>query len=146
MSQAELGRALGRHGFPMEQQTVLTIERGSRPLKWEEGHAIAEVLGVEPESLTRPADERATLLAEMRAADLAIAAIDRERQTRRVQLEQEVERLTAEIAEHEQLRQEAAKRLVEILTAEGRPDLAGQYINLQPAEEKIAIWRELRNG
>ena len=31
----------------MEQQTILTIERGSRPLKAEEPEAIAEVLGID---------------------------------------------------------------------------------------------------
>ena len=43
------------------------------PLKLEEAHAIAEVLGVEPEALTKPADDRADALAQFRAAELAIA-------------------------------------------------------------------------
>lgn len=146
MSQAELGRALGRYGFPMEQQTILTIERGSRPLKWEEGHAIAEVLGVDPEALTGPADERSDALAQLRAAELAIAGVNAERDTEHDRHRREIERLTAEIAQHEQRRQEAATKLKALLVAEGRPDLASQYANLTPAEGMIAIWRAARNG
>jgi transcriptional regulator with XRE-family HTH domain len=142
MSQAELGRALGHRGFPMEQQTILTIERGSRPLKWEEGHVIAEVLGVDPESLTRPADERTEALEKLNTAEAAIDRCDRERRHH----EQEVNRLTAEIAQLEQLRREAAQRLVAIFDAEGRPDLASHYANLESAEDWIASWRELHNG
>lgn len=43
MSQEDLARALTALGFPCHQQTVLKIERGSRPLKLAEAHAIAEV-------------------------------------------------------------------------------------------------------
>jgi transcriptional regulator with XRE-family HTH domain len=147
MSQAELGRALGRYGFPMEQQTILTIERGSRPLKVEEAHAIAEVLGVEPEALSSPANERADLLGQVRAAELAIAAINAERDAENDRHRREIERLGAEVAQHEQQRQEAARRLVVLLDAEGRSDLASQYANPKPAESLIArSWRAARNG
>jgi hypothetical protein len=35
---------------------------------------------------------------------------------------------------------------VAVLEEQGRPDLASHYTDLQPAEEKLAIWRELRHG
>jgi transcriptional regulator with XRE-family HTH domain len=146
MSQAELGRALGSHGFPMEQQTILTIERGSRPLKWEEGHAIAEVLGVDPESLTGPADDRADLLAQLRAAELAIAGLNSEREAEHDRHRRELEQLTAEIAHHEQQWRETRERLVAIFEAQGRTDLASHYARLPLPTEQIAAWQAVRNG
>jgi transcriptional regulator with XRE-family HTH domain len=135
LSQEDLGQRLALRGFPMKQQTILTIEGGSRPLKWEEGHAIAEVLGVDPESLTVPTEERAALLEELRAAETAIVRCDRERR----EYQHEVDRLTREIERHDQQRHRAAERLVAVLDAEGRPDLAEFYTDLPPAEELINL-------
>ena len=86
------------------------------------------------------------MLARLRAADLAIAAINRERNAEHDRHHREVERLTGEIAEHEQQRQEAARQLVAIFETQGRPDLAGIYATLQPAEEQLATWKAMRNG
>jgi transcriptional regulator with XRE-family HTH domain len=140
MSQAELGRALGRHGFgKMEQQVVLMIENGRRPLKCEEAEAIAQVLGVDYQALTTPADDRSGALAQIRAAELAIASINADRDAEYDRHRREIERLTDEITQHEQKRQAAAAKLVELLTAEGRPDLASVYADLAPAEEMISM-------
>lgn len=45
-SQAELGEALTRAGFNVQQQTVLKIEQGTRPLKIWEALVVAVVLDV----------------------------------------------------------------------------------------------------
>jgi transcriptional regulator with XRE-family HTH domain len=51
-SQSDLARLLEQHGLPFQQQTILKIEKGSRPLKLEEASVIADVLGIELSSLT----------------------------------------------------------------------------------------------
>ena len=43
LSQDDLAQALAAFGFPMHQQTILKIEKGSRPIKLAEAFAIAEV-------------------------------------------------------------------------------------------------------
>ena len=45
-SQAELARRLGALDFPVQQPTVLKIEKGTRPLKFDEASSIADLLGV----------------------------------------------------------------------------------------------------
>jgi transcriptional regulator with XRE-family HTH domain len=142
MSQAELGRALGHRGFPMEQQTILTIERGSRPLKLEEFAVIAELLRVDPGSLVEKLDERSAALEQLRIAETAIARCDHERQQHR----QEIERLDQEIEHYDQRRRETAEQLAARLKAEGRPDLASFYANLLPAEDLITTWKKARDG
>src|SRR5829696_2368585 len=62
MSQADLAQELTRRGFPIQQQTILTIEKGTRPLKLEEAEEIAKVLRVDPRSLVESDDERTALL------------------------------------------------------------------------------------
>ena len=51
-SQSDLAGLLEQRGLPFQQQTILKIEKGSRPLKLEEAFVIADVLGVELSSLT----------------------------------------------------------------------------------------------
>jgi transcriptional regulator with XRE-family HTH domain len=46
MSQEGLARELARHDLPFRQQTVLKVEGGSRPLKFEEAATIALILGL----------------------------------------------------------------------------------------------------
>jgi transcriptional regulator with XRE-family HTH domain len=142
LSQEDLGQRLALHGMPMKQQTILTIEGGSRPLKWEEGHAIAAVLGVDPESLTVPTEKRVALLEELRAAETAIVRCDRERQPHQY----EINRLNREIERQDQRRHKAAAKLANLLRAEDRPDLASLYADLPPIEELITTWEQTRNG
>jgi transcriptional regulator with XRE-family HTH domain len=143
LSQDQLGEELGRHGFPMKQQTILTIEGGKRPLKAEELYVIAEVLQVDPGSLTAQSDKRAAALERFRTAETAIARCDRERRG----YQQEVDRLTREIERLDHERHKAAEELVALFTAEGRAaDLAKPYIDLPPAEEMITTWEQARRG
>jgi transcriptional regulator with XRE-family HTH domain len=136
LSQAQLAEQLNKRGHAFAQQGILKIERGSRPLRLDEAQDIAEVLGVEPAALTRQMDERLAKLDQIRAAEAAIIRLDRERQ-------EHWDKLSAQIAEVETQRQEAAQQLATILTDQGRPDLAQQYANLQPAEQMLADWRAL---
>jgi transcriptional regulator with XRE-family HTH domain len=142
MTQGELAEQLSQRGLSFQQQGILKVERGSRPLRVDELLIIAEVLEVDQESLTRQMDERLAALEQLSTAETAAARCDAERR----QHQEEVNRLTAEIADHEQRRQDAAKRLVEVLKAQGRPDLAQMYTNLPPVEEQIATWRAVRDG
>jgi transcriptional regulator with XRE-family HTH domain len=48
MSQADLARALTARGFPFQQQGVLKLEGGTRPLRLEEALAIAEIFDAPP--------------------------------------------------------------------------------------------------
>ena len=73
MSQAELADELTHRGYTFQQQGILKVERGSRPLKLEEAQVIAEVLRVDPESLTKQMDERLAALEQLNTADAAIA-------------------------------------------------------------------------
>jgi transcriptional regulator with XRE-family HTH domain len=51
-SQSDLAGLLEQRGLPFQQQTILKIEKGSRPLKLEEASVIADVLGIELSDLT----------------------------------------------------------------------------------------------
>src|SRR5215217_1050226 len=51
-SQSDLAGLLEQRGLPFQQQTILKIEKGSRPLKLEEASVIADILGIELSSLT----------------------------------------------------------------------------------------------
>ena len=53
MSQTELARQLNVRGLPFHQQTVQRIEKGERPLRLNEAHAIAEILGSDPADMAR---------------------------------------------------------------------------------------------
>ena len=53
MTQTELARQLNVRGLPFHQQTVQRIEKGDRPLRLNEAHAIAEILGSDPGDMAR---------------------------------------------------------------------------------------------
>jgi transcriptional regulator with XRE-family HTH domain len=65
MSQADLARELTTRGFSFQQQGVLRLEGGARPLRLEEGLAIAEIFDVNPAVLVYPAAETAALYAQL---------------------------------------------------------------------------------
>jgi transcriptional regulator with XRE-family HTH domain len=78
-SQADLASALERRGISFQQQTVLKVEKGSRPLKLEEAVIIADELGIvmddlvtifreELEARTKVVEARA----QLRQAELAV--------------------------------------------------------------------------
>jgi transcriptional regulator with XRE-family HTH domain len=51
-SQSDLAGLLEQRGLPFQQQTILKIEKGARPLRLEEAVVIADILGIELSSLT----------------------------------------------------------------------------------------------
>jgi transcriptional regulator with XRE-family HTH domain len=65
MSQADLARELTTRGFPFQQQGVLKLEGGTRPLRFEEGLAIAEIFDVNPALLSDPPAEAAAAAAQL---------------------------------------------------------------------------------
>jgi transcriptional regulator with XRE-family HTH domain len=66
-SQSDLAGMLEQRGLPFQQQTILKIEKGTRPLKLEEAYVIADILGIELSSLTEQFgnDELAATAAEV---------------------------------------------------------------------------------
>src|SRR5215212_359391 len=51
-SQSDLAGLLEQRGLPFQQQTILKIEKGTRPLKLEEALVIADTLDIELSALT----------------------------------------------------------------------------------------------
>jgi transcriptional regulator with XRE-family HTH domain len=51
-SQSDLAGLLEQRGLPFQQQTILKIEKGSRPLRLEEASVIADTLGIDLGALT----------------------------------------------------------------------------------------------
>lgn len=54
LSQADLAEHLSARGYPFAQQTVLKVEKGTRPLKLDEAAQIADVVGVTISDLFSP--------------------------------------------------------------------------------------------
>lgn len=48
MTQADLAEAMSKRGWAFHQQTVLKVEKGTRPLKLAEALSVAEILYVPP--------------------------------------------------------------------------------------------------
>ena len=65
MSQADLARELTARGFPFQHQGILKLEGGTRPLRFAEGLAIAEIFDVNPAMLSDPPTEVAALAAQL---------------------------------------------------------------------------------
>jgi len=74
-SQADLASELTRRGLPFYQPTILKIEKGSRPLKFEEAAHIADALGVDMAALFRVVDDEnmASAIAQIHRSNLIIA-------------------------------------------------------------------------
>ena len=62
MSQADLAQRMTLAGHPMQQQTVLEVEKGSRPLLLTEAVVLARILGADLVSLTTSSREQDLLL------------------------------------------------------------------------------------
>jgi transcriptional regulator with XRE-family HTH domain len=95
MSQAEMARFLQDQGFPFQQPTILKVEKGSRPLKFEEAEAIAHILGIDTMLLSLP-DNGSTEVArhdlqnamqQVARAETRIAELERELSSWRTELE-----------------------------------------------------------
>lgn len=102
MTQAELAAALADRGLPFQQQTILKVERGSRPLRFEEARAIAEILNTTTEELSElsETEEIHAAAEQLQNALHGIAS--------RVVQKQEIER---EIEHYQVLAREAERRL-----------------------------------
>jgi transcriptional regulator with XRE-family HTH domain len=91
ISQGGLAQELTRRGYPTQQQTVLKIEKGARPLRADELATIAEILEVPPAALLdyyTDAGERAAATAQLEHALANIAT----RREKRAELDREIER------------------------------------------------------
>jgi transcriptional regulator with XRE-family HTH domain len=78
-SQADLADQLSRRGLPFHQPTILKIEKGTRPLRFEEAFEIANALGINVASLCQPADNEAMAeaAAKLQRVSLTIARTER---------------------------------------------------------------------
>jgi transcriptional regulator with XRE-family HTH domain len=75
LSQAEVASELSMRGLPFQQQTVLKVEKGSRPLRLEEAVVLADLLGVEVNDLLRT--DEGELAAAMERVMVARAHLSR---------------------------------------------------------------------
>src|SRR5215203_3821854 len=74
MTQEGLAEAVAEHGVPFHQQTVAKIEKGQRPLRLREAHAIAGAMDVPLDLLVEDPDEAdavGVLMQHIRAVDHA---------------------------------------------------------------------------
>jgi transcriptional regulator with XRE-family HTH domain len=126
-SQADLAHELTIGGFPFTQQTLVRVESGSRPLKFEEAIAISELLGINPAALHEQYSESQAAAASMRLQS-AIAEIAR--------IDRQIAELRAERDEQDQARQEAEAELQE---AGAIRDKDGRLFWLLPREKGDVI-------
>jgi transcriptional regulator with XRE-family HTH domain len=110
-SQSDLAMLLEQHGLPFQQQTILKIEKGARPLRLEEAVVIAEILEIDLNALTQQfGDETtATIAAEIAQRAAVITrfkkGIEESREKHRQQEEDNlevIERFTRELRDVEQ--------------------------------------------
>lgn len=113
LSQADLANRLTLHGLPFHQPTILKVEKGTRPLKFDEACAIAGELGVNLASLAQYIDDEQAgdALAQIQRSNLQIARTKKGIEEIREQAQQNekdaykyLERVTA-------VKQEAEQRL-----------------------------------
>jgi transcriptional regulator with XRE-family HTH domain len=122
MSQTELAHELALRGMPFQQQTILKVEKGSRPLRFEEADAIARILGVK--DLTMPPLtgllDMSGSLRQLRDAEDRIARLE----ARLPELRRELEETTKGL---ELARQQADEARAE-LTAMGAAEVDGRWV------------------
>lgn len=97
MSQDGLARELARRSLPFRQQTILKVEGGARPLKFEEAAAIAEIIGLVSTDRLVNYDEAQEHEAAAAQFDAALAGIQESRR----RFEEEMTHWTAQQAEAE---------------------------------------------
>jgi transcriptional regulator with XRE-family HTH domain len=109
-SQSDLAEQLSARGLPFQQQTVLKVEKGARPLRFEEACAIAEILRIKLASMSEHiGDDRMAvfvveLMGRTRRIAMARKGIEELREeTRRKEEElcRQIEDLTKEVCELE---------------------------------------------
>lgn len=89
MSQADLAAHLQQRGFAFHQQGVGKLETGERPLRLEEAHAIGEILGVDPATLTQLSqiEDRDTAFKQLLRAEENVARLERQVTDLRIELD-----------------------------------------------------------
>ena len=78
LTQTDLAEAMSARGCSWQQQTVLRIEKGARPLKFEEADALAAVLGCTLEEV-RSYDHVAAAGLELRRVQERIRELESQR-------------------------------------------------------------------
>ena len=124
MTQAQLADALEPQGFSFQQQTILKIEKGDRPLKFTEALAISHVLGippgallVDPESppaLTKATSRQTELMNELLEINRVYAGKVRDlrdAERRAVEAKAEATRLQSEVSQMDMRRIEIRSEL-----------------------------------
>jgi transcriptional regulator with XRE-family HTH domain len=109
LSQADLAHALSQRGASFQQQTVLKVEKGSRPLKLDEAVLIADILKMPMFDLLimrADAGELVEAALELNKANEALRRL----QARRGELAGELEQLNQEMAQAEAVQREASER------------------------------------
>jgi transcriptional regulator with XRE-family HTH domain len=92
-SQSDLALLLEQHGLPFQQQTILKIEKGARPLKLQEALTVAEVLDADLAALTQTYgnDAIAAVAAEILQRAAAINRMRKSREEYREKLRRDDE-------------------------------------------------------
>lgn len=117
MSQADLAAELTRRGLPFQQQTILKIEKGARPLRGDELAIVAELVGVDVRVILEysDAEEVAAATAQLESALAGIA----ERQRQIAERQRQIAELEVEIKRYDLLKREAEDRLAKVSGADG---------------------------
>jgi transcriptional regulator with XRE-family HTH domain len=106
-SQAQLAHELALRGLPFQQQIIANVEKGIRPLKFDEAVAIGEILGVPVAVLYQVVAENPELVAA--TAQLGRAAADRSMRRRQIaELEEQIREDEQQIAEAQRRIQDAS--------------------------------------
>jgi len=109
LSQADLAHALSQRGASFQQQTVLKVEKGSRPLKLDEAVLIADILKMPVFDLLimrNDAGELVEAAIELNKANEALRRL----QVRREELMDELKQLDQETAQAQAAQREASER------------------------------------
>lgn len=105
LSQADLAEHLSARGFPFQQQTILKVEKGARPLKFDEVVAIGEILGVPVTALNEEYSESQEIAAATAQLNNAAAAMSMRRR--------QIAELEEQISHDDELMRDAMRRLEE---------------------------------
>lgn len=117
LSQSDLATRLTERGLPFQQQTVLKVEKGARPLRAEELFALSEILGAPMTALTAWQGEAGEKLLQFKAANSTLRSLVAQRDD-----------LERQIQAYQLFRKEVLDHLVAALEAEDKPKLASTYL------------------
>ena len=130
MSQSDLAHELAMRGIPFQQQTILKVEKGSRPLRFEEAEAIARILGVK-DLVMPPLTNLLDLSGAMR--ELLSAEFRSQRLEARLnELRREVELTTRDLGSARRLADRARAELI----AGGMVEIDGRWV-LKAADDDV---------